>query len=173
MGKTFLLAAVIVINVIIFARSLAQDAKILTIADGGLAHFNCSSSNNTSISWKKGDKELEDRSQGVAIISGCRGMESHLLVAVTGDKERGTYTCVLGNSEQRKFVIMGQETKIETVDYIAIGVSLTIAAFFSVAILFFLLRARKRKREDLLRQTSRVSVNAQANPATEDDDTSL
>ena len=63
-----------------------------------------------SIRWEKGGKELEYQSPGVVIISCNNGTikESHLLVAVTSDERRGTYTCIMWNKDgetRKTFVI--------------------------------------------------------------------
>ena len=93
-------------------QSTTSGATILNTADGEIAHLTCTPRGHPvpSIRWEKGGKELGDQSPGVVIISWNNGtiVESHLLVAVTSDERRGTYTCVVDGETRRKFVIEGR-----------------------------------------------------------------
>ena len=94
---------------------------ILTTPDDEIAHVMCTSPCHpvSPIWWEKGGKKIEDQSPGVVIISWNNGtiMESHLLVAVTGDERRGTYSCVVSREDgetRRAFVIEGNKMLYHT-----------------------------------------------------------
>ena len=102
------------------SKSLTSNTTTLNTVNDEIAHLTCTSRGHpvSSIKWEKEGKELGDQSPGVVVISCNNGtiMESHLLVAVTEDERRGTYTCVVLSKDgetRRAFVIQGGEAKGE------------------------------------------------------------
>ena len=99
---------------------MTNSTTTLNTVNDEIAHLMCTSRGHPvpSIKWEKDGKTLGDKNPGVAIISCNNGtvVESHLLVAVTEDERRGTYTCVVVSKDgetRRAFVIQGGEAKRE------------------------------------------------------------
>ena len=97
---------------------MTNSTTTLNTVNDEIAHLTCTSRGHpvSSIKWEKEGKELGDQSPGVVVISCNNGtiMESHLLVAVTEDERRGTYTCVVLGKDgetRRAFVIQGGKAK--------------------------------------------------------------
>ncbi|XP_015780201.1 PREDICTED: uncharacterized protein LOC107358081 [Acropora digitifera] len=164
MGRTFLLTAVIVVNAIVLPRSfvagLANSSQIME--NGDIAHFVCHASNVTDlIKWEKDGKEVEDGKEGVAIVT-CNS-SSHLLVAVANNR-RGRYSCTITSEVKQSFELEAKEEgKLSVVDKVAIGVSISLSFILFSLLLFFLLRGKRRLRENLVKKNSTVSVNAEVN----------
>lgn len=161
----FLLTAVIVVNAIVLSRSfvagLANSSQI--IENGDIAHFVCHASN---VTWEKDGKDVKD-GKGVAIVT-CNS-SSHLLVAVANNR-RGRYRCVIAGKIKGSFDLKAKEDgKLSVVDKAAIGVGVSLSFVLFSLLLFFLLRGKRRLKENLVKKNSTVSVNAEVNTATEDD----
>ncbi|KAJ7374556.1 hypothetical protein OS493_004894 [Desmophyllum pertusum] len=121
-------------------------------------------------------KQIRRWQSGVVIISWDNGtiMESHLLVAVTCNERRGSYTCVVFSQDgetRQTFVIEGQTRKeLKDIDYIAIGVGIGITLSMFAAIIYFLIRGSRRLKEGKLERMSRFAVNySQENEAIEEE----
>lgn len=158
----------------------ASTPTALSTVNGEIAHFTCTTRgpSSTKITWEKEGHKLGGDSPGIVILSWNNGtiLESHLLVAVTSDERRGSYTCVVvsddGESRQ-SFVIQGQgTTKLTDIDYTAIGVAIGITLCLSAVILFYLIRGCRRLKEGKLTTTSTLSVNGHDNAAVEEETTS-
>jgi len=184
MKNTFLFNAVTILNAIFLAQGLTQGSKSLTnstttlnTVNDEIAHLTCTSRGHpvSSIKWEKEGKELGDQSPGVVVISCNNGtiMESHLLVAVTEDERRGTYTCVVLGKDgetRRAFVIQGQKKfKLKNRDLVAIGVGIGMSVSLSAVILFFLVRGIRRLNNEKARDNPRLAEHGQVNPVVEED----
>lgn len=169
----FLLTAVIVVNAIVLSRSFVAGLanSSLIIENGDIAHFTCHGSNVTDlIKWKKDGEDVKD-GKGVAIVT-CNG-SSHLLVAVANNR-RGNYSCIIASEIKESFELEAKEEakeegKLSVVDKVAIGVGISLSFILFSLLLFFLLRGKRRLKENLVKKNSTVSVNAEVNTATEDD----
>lgn len=168
------MTAVIVVNAIVLSRSfvagLANSSQIME--NGDIAHFVCHASNVTHlIKWEKDGKEVKDGKEGVAIVT-CNS-SSHLLVAVANNR-RGRYSCTIASEGKQTFELEAKEEateegKLKVVDKVAIGVGISLSFILFSLLLFFLLRGKRRLRENLVKKNSTVSVDAEVNTATEDD----
>lgn len=189
METTFFYVLVIVINTFfVVSRCLDEGDEgpsiqtttesVLHTKDDEIAQLTCAASGDPlpSIKWEKDGTIFRDDSPGVVIISwnNVTTIQSHLLVAVTSDDRRGKYTCVASNKKgktRQSFVIEESQTNekgLSDRDYIAIGLAIGITLFIFAVILYFLIRGKKRLKDEDLVTTSRFTVNGQDNDVVED-----
>ncbi|CAH3130188.1 unnamed protein product [Porites lobata] len=153
---------------------ILNNGTSLDTEDNDIAHITCSSRADPPpvIRWEKKGVEVKDRDEGVAILSRSNASleESHLFVAVTSNERRGEYICIATNEKgisKQAFLITGKSKGLSRVDIAAIGISVGITLFLSLAIGFFLWRGTRNKNLAKRRERIRtISENsAQVNGA--------
>ena len=85
------------------APKILNNGTYLDTKDDDIAHFTCISRGEPRplVRWEKEGVTVKDKDEGLAILSKNNASieESHLFIAVSGNKRRGKYICVASNEE--------------------------------------------------------------------------